>query len=366
MCDGFLANPFEGLPNVPDLCTAMAGKTLTNDRFLRACRREETDKIPLWFMRQAGRYQKEYRTIREKHSFMEVVHTPEVCAEVTMLPIHQMDVDAAILFSDIATPFAAFGVPFDIIENRGPVIEEPVRTQAQVEKLHNFDPEAEIPYVGKTIQMLQEELEVPLIGFGGAPFTLASYIIEGGGSKNYLHTRQMMYREPMTWHRLMEKLADMLVTYLTYQAHSGADALQLFDSWVGTLSRHDYQEYVFPHMQRLFEGLKDLPQPIIHFGVGTHHFIDLMQQAGGDVIGIDWRMNMERMFNRWGGEVALQGNLDPGVLLGPWELVEEHATRLLEKVGHEKGFIFNLGHGIFPPTPPEHLQRLVELVHNWR
>ncbi|MEX0967578.1 MAG: uroporphyrinogen decarboxylase [Bacteroidia bacterium] len=335
---------------------------ITNDNFLRACRRESTDHIPVWFMRQAGRYQTEYREIRKKHGFMEVVHTPELCAEVTLLPVQQMEVDAAILFSDIATPFAAFGVPFEIRENHGPHIANPVRNPAQIASLRNFDPAQELAYVGESIELLKKHLTIPLIGFCGAPFTLASYMVEGGGSKNYIHTKTLMFSQPKLWHQLMEKLVKMLTHYLTYQAESGADALQIFDSWVGNLSREDYEEFVFPHMQQLFDGLKPLSQPIIHFGVGTGHILDLMKKAGGDVIGLDWKMNVKQEWQRLGHDVAVQGNLDPGILLGPWERIAQRAKAILAQADRP-GFIFNLGHGILPPTPPENLRRLVDLVH---
>ncbi len=334
-----------------------------NDRFLKACRREPTDCTPVWFMRQAGRYQPEYRQLRKKHSLLEIAKTPELCAEVTLLPVRQLGVDAAILFSDIMLPLGPMGVRFQIQENVGPVIERPIREPKDVERLRPLELEEDLPSVLEAIRLLRQELEVPLIGFAGAPFTLASYLIEGGPSRAFLRTKALMYRHPGLWHRLLEKLTDSVAKFLKAQAQAGAQALQVFDSWVGCLSTLDYREYVQFHMRRLFAELKELEAPIIHFGVGTGELLELMKEAGGDVIGLDWRVEMDQAWASLGYDSAVQGNLDPAVLLGPWDVIERRALEVLEQAGGRPGHIFNLGHGVLPETPPDALKRLVELVH---
>ncbi len=336
-----------------------------NDNFLRACRKEPVDHIPVWYMRQAGRYQPEYRKIREKYSLMEIVQRPEVCTEVTLLPIKQLNVDAAILFSDIMTPIESMGVPNEIKPNYGPFIPNPIRTIKDIDKLIIPDFEKTIPYVGETIKMLRGKLDVPLIGFCGAPFTLASYIIEGGPSKNYIHTKKLMYSNPKAWHQLIGKLALGMVEYLNFQAKSGAQALQVFDSWIGALSEEDYIEYVFPHMHMLFSELKKLTDvSLIHFGVNTSHLIERLKEAGGDVIGFDWKTNITEGWQRLNHEVAIQGNLDPGVLVAPWEVIEEKAKFILDQVDRN-GFIFNLGHGITPNLKVETMKKLTKFVHEY-
>ncbi len=337
-----------------------------NDNFLRACRKEPVDHIPVWYMRQAGRYQPEYRKIREKYSLMEIVKRPEVCTEVTLLPIHQLNVDAAILFSDIMTPIESMGVPNEIKPNFGPYIPNPVRSASDIDKLIVPDFAETIPYVGETIKMLRGKLNVPLIGFCGAPFTLASYIIEGGPSKNYVNTKTLMYSDPESWHKLIGKLALGMVKYLTYQVESGAQALQVFDSWIGALSQEDYLEYVFPHMQMLFHELRqNTDVPVIHFGVNTGHLIEHLKEAGGDVIGFDWKTNITEGWKRLNHEVAIQGNLDPGALIAPWEVIEQKTKFILDQVDRD-GFIFNLGHGITPNLKVETMQRLTEYIHSYR
>jgi len=334
-----------------------------NDRFLRACLRHPVDRTPVWFMRQAGRYQPEYRRLRERYSLLEICQLPELCAEVTLLPVRQLGVDAAILFADIMLPLGPMGVRFQIEEGLGPVVETPIRRAQEIERLRPLEPEEDLPSILEAIQLLKEELEVPLIGFAGAPFTLASYLIEGGPSRAFSQTKAFMYREPALWDRLLEKLTTAVTRFLKAQARAGAHALQIFDSWVGCLSPSDYRAYVLPHMRQLFTELQDAGVPLIHFGVGTGGLLALMQEAGGDVIGIDWRGRLDQAWQGLGWGTAIQGNLDPAVLLSPWELVEQRALEVLERASGRPGHIFNLGHGVLPQTPPDHLRRLVELVH---
>lgn len=332
-------------------------------RFLRACQRQPVDCTPVWFMRQAGRYQPEYRKLRGRYSLLEICQLPELCAEVTLLPVRQLGVDAAIIFADIMLPLGPMGIKFQIQEGLGPVVETPIRRPQDVERLRPLEPEEDLPSVLEAIRLLREELQVPLIGFAGAPFTLASYLIEGGPSRNFLQTKAFMYREPALWGRLLERLTAAVAHFLKSQAQAGAQVLQVFDSWVGCLGPADYRAYVLPHLRRLFTGLRDLGVPLIHFGVGTGGLLELMQEAGGDVLGIDWRVRLDRAWQRLGYRTAIQGNLDPTALLGPWELVEQRALEILAQAGGRPGHIFNLGHGVLPQTAPERVRRLVELVH---
>lgn len=333
-----------------------------NDRFLRACRGETTDCTPVWFMRQAGRYQREYRALRARHSMLELCRTPELCAQVTLLPVEQLGVDAAILFADIMLPLIGLGVPFDIVEGTGPVIGTPIRTDAQVEALRSLEPELDLPFVLEAIRLIRGEVRVPLIGFAGAPFTVASYLIEGRGSRDLQHTKEMLHGAPALWHRLMHRLTDATIAYLQSQVAAGAGAVQLFDSWVGALSPRDYETAVMPHMRRLFSALATLGVPIIHFGTGTAGLLPLMARAGGDVIGVDWRIRLSDAWARV-GDAGIQGNLDPASLLAPFEVAAAAAREILSEAAARPGHIFNLGHGVLPQTPPDHLRRLVELVH---
>ena len=336
-----------------------------NDNFLRACRREKSDHIPIWFMRQAGRYQPEYREVRKKYSLLEICRHPEVCANVTILPVEQLNVDAAILFSDITLPIGPMGIDFDIVENVGPVIHNPVRDAKDVDRIIAFDAEESLPYVGETIEILKRELNVPLIGFVGAPFTLASYIIEGGPSKSYLKTKSFMYAQPVAWHKLMDKLATEMAKYLRYQVAKGAAAVQVFDSWVGNLSIEDYREYVYPHMVKMFSALKDLNVPLIHFGVVSGHLLTMMKDCGATVVGLDWRVRIDDSWKLLNYEVAVQGNLDPAILVAPADIVKQKTNHILEQVDRP-GFIFNLGHGIMPQADGDTLKRIVEQVHGYR
>nr|NNM90848.1 uroporphyrinogen decarboxylase [Bacilli bacterium] len=336
---------------------------MMNDLFLRACRKETVERTPVWYMRQAGRYQPEYRKIREKYSLLEICERPDVCAQVTTLPITQLGVDAAILFSDIMVPVGAMGLDFDLKKDVGPMIDRPITSLADVNALHPIDPLHDLPYVFETIGQLKETLSVPLIGFSGAPFTLASYMIEGKPSRQYLKTKAMMYGEPAIWFALMDKLADMIVTYLEAQVKAGASALQIFDSWVGSLSPFDYEQYVLPVMQKIFERVNQLGVPTIYFGVGTGSLLSLFQKTGASVIGIDWRLDLATASQVLGKEQVLQGNLDPAVLLAPFEEIEIRASRIIEQGKEIAGHVFNLGHGVFPEVNVATLAKLTEYIH---
>ena len=335
-----------------------------NDRFLKACRREAVDCTPVWFMRQAGRYMQEYQTVRAKHSILDVCKTPELAAQVTLQPIDRFPLDAAIIFADILLPLEPMGLPVQFQEGEGPVIADPVRSRAAVDRLRSIEGD-ELKYVYDAIRQARQALtgRVPLIGFAGAPFTLASYAIEGGGSRNYIHTKQMMYREPDAWHRLMDKLARVVTGYLRRQIQAGAQAVQLFDSWVGCLSPGDYAEYVLPHVQLIFEGLKREGVPTIHFGTGTAALLDLLRRAGGDVIGVDWRVPLDEAWAKIGFDAAIQGNLDPVALFAPLHEIERRVEDIVRRAGGRPGHIFNLGHGILPNTPVESVAATIEFAH---
>ncbi len=334
-----------------------------DDLFLRACRRQPTERTPVWYMRQAGRFQPEYREIRERHDILEICRTPELAAEVTLLPVTRLGVDAAILFSDIMVPVAAMGVDLRIDPGAGPVIAAPVASAADVGRLRVPDPPTDLAFVAKAVEMLVAELEVPLIGFCGGPFTLASYLVEGGPSRTFTKTKSLMQAEPALWASLMEKLADTALVVLRAQVEAGALAVQLFDSWAGALSPDDYAGSVLPHSRRIFEGLADLGVPRIHFGVGTGELLEMMRDAGADVVGVDWRVPLDRARERLGAGVAVQGNLDPAALLAPHDVLERKALDVLRRAGREPGHVFNLGHGVFPQTEPDSLRRLTEFVH---
>jgi uroporphyrinogen decarboxylase len=335
-----------------------------NERFLKACRREAVDCTPVWFMRQAGRYMQEYQTVRAKHSILDVCKTPELAAQVTLQPIDRFPLDAAIIFADILLPLEPMGLPVEFQEGEGPVIADPVRSRAAVDRLRLIEGD-ELGYVYHAIRQARRALggRVPLIGFAGAPFTLASYAIEGGSSRNYIHTKQMMYRDPDAWHRLMDKLARVVTGYLRRQIEAGAQAVQVFDSWVGCLSPGDYAEYVLPHMQLIFDGLKREPVPTIHFGTGTAALLQLMRRAGGDVIGVDWRVPLDEAWATIGFDAAVQGNLDPVALFAPLHEIERRVEDILRRAAGRPGHIFNLGHGILPNTPVESVAAAIELVH---
>jgi uroporphyrinogen decarboxylase len=337
---------------------------MVRDRFLRACRKEWVDATPVWFMRQAGRYLPEYRKVRGDTDVLTICRTPELAAEVATQPLRRMDLDAAILFSDIMIPLVATGIDVRIVADQGPRVAEPFRGPADVERLRTLEPSEDIPFTIETIRMLVGELPVPLIGFAGAPFTLASYLIEGGASRDHLRTKALMHGEPATWGSLMDALADRIVLpYLRAQAEAGVHALQLFDSWAGALDPDDYRERVLPWSRRILGGLVDLGLPRIHFGTGTGELLEMMRQAGADVVGVDWRVPLDAAWERVGVGAGIQGNLDPAACLGPWEVVDRKATAVLDRAGGRPGHVFNLGHGVLPQTPPESLERLVDLVH---
>ncbi len=333
------------------------------DRFLRACWREPVDRTPVWFMRQAGRSSPSYRALREKHGILDMVKNPEVATQVTLQPLRELGVDAAILFADLLIPLEAMGVPVRIAAGEGPVIERPIRTPEDVGGLKPLDPERDVPFVLETIRRVRAKASVPFIGFCGAPFTLASYLLEGGATKDFVATKTFLYRYPEAWGRLLGLLADGMADYLRAQVQAGAQALQVFDSWAGALSPHDYAAHVLPHTRRLFAGLREMGVPVIHFGTGTAGFLESFAAAGGDVIGIDWRIPLDAAWHRVGVDRGLQGNLDPAALLGPPDTWRTGAADVLKRADGRVGHIFNLGHGVLPDTPIENLQGLVTFVH---
>jgi uroporphyrinogen decarboxylase len=332
------------------------------DPFLRACRRLPAPHTPVWFMRQAGRSLPEYRRLRERHAFDDLIRRPDLAAEVTLQPVRRLHTDAAILFSDIITPVQAIVGGITIHPGRGPVIERPFRSKEDLGRLRPLEPESDIPFVTETVRVLSSALEVPLIGFAGAPFTVASYLVEGGRSKEYATTKALMRSEPALWAALLDELADVAVASLRAQVEAGASAVQLFDSWVGTLSAADYRRYVLPASARVLAGLADLGVPRIHFGVGTGELLALMASAGADVVGVDWRLPLDEARRRLGTGVAVQGNLDPSAVLCPWAVVEEEVDAVLA-AGGGVGHVFNLGWGVFPETDPGVLARVVDHVH---
>lgn len=342
-----------------------------NDRFLRACRREPTDCTPVWFMRQAGRYMPEYRAIRARYGFLEMVKTPELAAEITMQPVQALAIDAAIIYADILPPLEGMGLQLSYEKGEGPVIHNPLRSAADIAALRQPDPRETVAYTLDAIRLVKRELtgRLPLIGFSGAPFTLASYAIEGGGSREYRRTKQLMYREPAAWHALMTKLARLVSDYALAQIAAGADAIQLFDSWVGALSPADYVEFVLPYVQQAITAIHAATvdgapgTPIIYFGTGLSGMYGLLRQSGAEVIGVDWRSTLDDAWAQLGPGVAVQGNLDPHTLFAPWELIERRATDVLDRAAGRPGHIFNLGHGILTETPVENVARLAEFVH---
>jgi uroporphyrinogen decarboxylase len=337
---------------------------LANSAFLRACRREPVAYTPVWFMRQAGRALPEYREIRADIPMLEACATPELITEITLQPVRRYNVDAAILFSDIVVPLRAIGVDLDIKPGVGPVVDEPFRSAADVARLRALEP-GDVGYVSAAVQSLVGELAgTPLIGFSGAPFTLASYLIEGGPSRELARTKALMYGDEGTWHALMDRLADIALAYLLVQVDAGASAVQLFDSWVGTLSAADYERFVMPHSKRVLDGVRASSSvPRIHFGVGTGELLTLMGEAGADVVGVDWRVPLDDAAGRVGPGRALQGNLDPALCLASWDVVAERAREVLRRGKAADGHVFNLGHGVLPATDPDVLTRLVALVH---
>jgi uroporphyrinogen decarboxylase len=336
-----------------------------NDRFLRACRREPVDVTPVWFMRQAGRYMAEYRAIREKHSLLEICYQPELAAEVTLQPVRALGVDAAILFADILLPVIPLGLGLEFAKGEGPVIGKPVRTLGDLAALKPVHAETDLGYVMEAIRILRRELTVPLIGFCGAPFTVASYIIEGGSSRDFLKTKTMMYSAPEVWRALMDKLTTVLAEYLVAQIRAGAQAVQVFDSWVGALSPPDYESFVLPYSQRVLAAAKAENVPVIHFGTNTTTLLPLMKRAGGDVIGLDWRIPLDDGWSLLGQDVAVQGNLDPTLLFAPLPEIRKRVHDILRRAGGRPGHIFNLGHGILQHTPVDNVKAVVDMVHEF-
>ncbi len=316
-------------------------------------------------MRQAGRYMADYRKLRERYSLLELCRTPDLATEVTMQPVRAIDVDAAILFSDLLLPLGPMGIGFDFIKGEGPQIERPLRSEDDLARVRKFDPREALGYVLQAIRQIQRELDgrVPLIGFAGAPFTLASYAIEGGHSTAFAHTKALMYGHPAAWHRFCEFLADIVSNYLLAQVEAGVDAVQVFDSWVGQLNARDYREFILPHTKRIFDAVSKTGVPMIHFGVGTGSILGELREAGGDVIGADWRTPLDEAWNRIGHDRAVQGNLDPTLLLGPIDRLFAATDDVLNRAGGRPGHIFNLGHGVLPMTPLEHVQALARYVH---
>src|SRR5438105_220347 len=336
-----------------------------NDRLLRACRRQPVDRTPVWMMRQAGRYMKEYRDIRARVSFLELCKNTDLAAEVSLQPYRVLGVDAVIFFSDILIPVEAMGVGVALTD-KGPEIANPIRTQGNVDALRVPDPAAEVPFVGSIIKKLRQELrnEVPLIGFAGAPWTLASYMIEGGGSKSFAEIKGLAYREPRVLHALLDKLASTVSAYLLFQIESGAQVVQLFDTWAGELNRSDYEEFALPYTRKIFDAVGDRVPRILYLN-GTSAILESMVNSGAEVISIDWRISIADARRRVGDRVALQGNLDPCVLLGPKERIIEKTTRILQEAG-PVGHILNLGHGILPPTPVENARTFIEFAKSYR
>ncbi|MFC4322282.1 uroporphyrinogen decarboxylase [Litchfieldia salsa] len=338
---------------------------ITNDTFLKAAKGEDTKHVPLWYMRQAGRSQPEYRALKEKYSLFEITHQPEICAYVTKLPVDQYNVDAAILYKDIMTPLPAIGVDVEIKTGIGPVISNPIHSLRDVEALGQIQPKDDVPYVLDTIKLLTtEQLSVPLIGFAGAPFTLASYMIEGGPSKNYNKTKAFMYAEPKAWFALMDKLGTMTIAYVKAQIEAGVSAIQIFDSWVGALNVADYRHFIKPIMHRIFTELRGEGVPLIMFGVGASHLALEWNDLPIDVVGLDWRLPISQA-REMGINKTVQGNLDPAILLAPWEVIEDRTREILDQGMKQPGYIFNLGHGVFPEVKPETLKRLATFVHEY-
>ncbi|RRJ64769.1 uroporphyrinogen decarboxylase [Paenibacillus oralis] len=335
-----------------------------NDRLIRALRRQEVDRLPVWYMRQAGRYDPDYRKIKEKYSLLEICRQPELAAEVTLMPVRKLGVDAAILYSDIMNPVASLGVEFDIVKNIGPVIDQPLRTAADIDRLKPIEVEQDLSHILETISILDRELDVPLITFAGAPFTIASYLIEGSPSKSYIRTKEMMYGEPELWFRLMDKLGDMVIAYLRAHVRSGGKAFQLFDSWVGALAPKDFQKYVLPTITRIFAELQDLDVPKIYFpGVSSGELLPALTGLAADCIGLDWRVSISEGRRRTGGKFAVQGNLDPYVLTAPMNVIKQQAKEIIDDGVKAPGFVFNLGHGLFPEASLDKLRELTEFVH---
>jgi uroporphyrinogen decarboxylase len=332
--------------------------------FLAACRRRSTAVTPVWFMRQAGRFLPEYRALRQRYTLLEMIQTPELAAQVTLMP-RRLGVDALILFADILLPLIPMGLELNFVPDKGPVLNHPVRTAADIDALRKVQPEEDLSYVLQTVRFVRQAVEdVPLIGFAGAPFTLASYAIEGGGSRHYLNTKRLMAAAPDLWQSLMETFTAVTLDYLRAQVHAGAQAIQLFDSWVGALSPEDYRAYVLPYVRYIFDGLADLGIPRIYFGTGTAGMLSLFRGSGADVVGVDWRIELGHAWEQLGLDLAIQGNLDPVLLMAPSNVLAKRVRHILAQAGGRPGHIFNLGHGVLPQTPVDNVKFVVDLVHD--
>jgi uroporphyrinogen decarboxylase len=337
-------------------------------RFLRACAKLPVDRTPIWLMRQAGRYMREYQEVRRRYSLLDIIHSPELSCQVTLQPVDAFAVDAAIIFADILPPLESIGLRVAFQAGEGPVIENPVRTEEDVRALGGADPGGAADSYASTLEAIKlakrEIGSLPLIGFGGAPFTLACYSVQGSGSKDFALAKRLMMGRPELWHELMGKLTSLVIRYLRAQAEAGADALQLFDTWAGLLSPSDYRTFAFPYARRVVEALADAGKPLIYFSVGTGCVLEEVVTCGANVIGVDWRVDLAEACRRL-GDVAVQGNLDPVALLGDWPATRKRAAEVLEAAGGRPGHIFNLGHGVLQDTPPDNVRRLVEFVHEW-
>lgn len=334
-------------------------------RFLDACHRRQPDATPIWFMRQAGRCLADYRELRKKYDILEMAKTPDLCAQVTLMPVNKLGVDAAVLYADIMLPLEGMGVSLEIQPEVGPIIHNPIRTLKDVEALRLIDADVDTSYVMDAIRLVRRELEgkQAVIGFSGSPFTLACYMIEGRPSRDYGMAKSFMYSQPEVWDLLMNKLTDVIINYLQAQIRAGVDVVQLFDSWVGAVSPSTYKRFIFPHSQRIFQAIKQTGTPAIHFGTGTAALLELMTEAGGDVVSVDWRVDLDTAWERIGYDHGIQGNLDPTLLLTPWPVVEAGMQDVLKRAAGRPGHIFNLGHGVLAPTDPDLLRRLVDAVH---
>ena len=335
------------------------------ERFLAACRLESTDCTPVWFMRQAGRCLPDYRALRKQHDILTLAKTPELSTQVTLMPVERFGVDGAVMFADIMLPLEAMGSPFSIEPEVGPIVHNPIRGAADVEQLRVVEGEEATPYVMETIRLLKKELpgKAALLGFSGAPFTLACYMIEGRPSRDYSKAKGMMFTDERAWHALMEKVTEQVIRYLQAQVRAGIQVMQLFDSWMGILSPQDYERYSWPYSKRVFEAVAGMGVPRIHFGTANASLLEQVASAGPDIVSVDWRLSLDDAWQRIGYDKGIQGNLDPVLMLSPWERIEEGVHDVLRRAGGRPGHVFNLGHGVLPETNPDNLARVVETVH---
>ena len=344
---------------------AIATRMTGMDRMLATCRRQPVDATPVWFMRQAGRCFPEYRELKEKHDLMTLFKTPELATRIALIPVKQLQVDGAVMYADIMLPLEGMGVPFHIEPDVGPIVHSPIRTQADVDAVRVVEAEEATPYVFDMVRMLRSELgeNAALVGFSGAPFVLACYMIEGKPSRDYAKAKAFMFGSPELWHVFMEKVTEVVIRYLRCQVEAGIQVAQLFDSWVGMLSPSQYEQFALPYSRRVFTEIKSLGVPTIHFGTSAASLLELMASAGSDIVGVDWRVPLDDAWARIGYELGIQGNLDPAMMLAPLDVIQEGARDVLRRAGGRPGHIFNLGHGVIPETDPEDLARLVEFVH---